>query len=197
MTTMVVAHPIARRPCSEDTRMDAKNRQDADRHDTADATREEKLRRGWDEIMEGYERAEAEGHGTTPLRGMNRGRREADNTEFYEYVGWRWNVDRAKEIIGDRVPRVHVDVSEAYRHLKPNLEMIDEEHVVNDGVDLTQPLIGLVLRIGGEESLVVIEGWDRVYRARHDGIDTLPVRILTPREEREIRLEGLWDLLDQ
>jgi hypothetical protein len=193
----VTIDPRARRACREDNRMDPRNRQRTDCHDSAGPARMEGVAHSWNDIMNGIKDAEAAGHRSVPIRTMDRWRRESDDAEVFSHLGWTWNVDLAKEIVGKRPARVHVDVASTYRHLEPNLEMIDRERTMSEAVALGEPLIGLILRMGGEDSLVIIEGWDRVYRAHHDRTYTLPVRVLTSEEEREIRLEGLWDLLDQ
>ncbi|WP_031520633.1 hypothetical protein [Streptomyces sp. NRRL F-5123] len=104
--------------------------------------------------------------------------------EYFQFLGYRWNVVHAKTIAAD-LPVGTVDVRPFFASL--GFVRIDADHVPH--VDLTKPLILVrIAELGG--AALLIDGWHRVARARRDGVSELPCVVLDTTQERTVRLLG-------
>ncbi len=119
-----------------------------------------------------------------------------------------WSVTRAKEIVEGRAPHARLNAIRAanqwldedgpIRWSEPDEQGwrtqlsydgaigIDRDHALSDAIDITIPII--MIRLAG--GVMVIDGWHRIFRARHEGVEYLAAHILTEEEELDCRLVG-------
>lgn len=107
-----------------------------------------------------------------------------DNSEYFQFLSYRWNVTKAQEIARD-LPTGKLGVGDWSKHL--GIIALDDDHL--DSVDLRRPLI--LVRIADVGGLVLlIDGWHRLARAVRDGIDELPFHLLDEDQEYTVRVFG-------
>ncbi|MFG1965718.1 hypothetical protein [Nonomuraea sp. NPDC049028] len=102
--------------------------------------------------------------------------------EVFHLGPYAWNVTAAMRIVEGREPDC-IQVEKAAALLW--LVYIDKAHAAT--VDLTQPLILAPFADAGN---IPIDGWHRLWKARREGIETLPALALTPDEEFRVRMHG-------
>lgn len=107
----------------------------------------------------------------------------ADELQIHWYGEFGWNITQAMKIVADRQPEPQ-DITRWLAEL-PRVT-INESHWPT--VDLAQPLI--IVPMYGTDDVRLIDGWHRVRRAQAEGINTLPVHMLSRTEERMIRGYG-------
>ena len=114
--------------------------------------------------------------------------------ERFQSVWGSWDVAAAKRILVDTPrPSTVIEIAEhtpllstrtitedGWEHYTAGVD-VDHDKVEADetDIDLTVPLL---ITAGG----MLIDGWHRLARARHLGIDTLPAILLTPEETTTI-----------
>ncbi|WP_433426237.1 hypothetical protein ACQP1V_43070 (plasmid) [Microtetraspora malaysiensis] len=101
--------------------------------------------------------------------------------EVFRFGFYAWNINLAEDIVQGREPD-HIRVDEAGPLF---FVRIDEAYAAT--VDLTKPLILAPFADCGN---LVIDGWHRIWKARRDGVETLPAHLLTPEEEYRVRIYG-------
>lgn len=102
--------------------------------------------------------------------------------EKFRFGEYAWNISAAERIIEGREPD-YIQVEKAAALLW--LVYINEEHAAT--VDLSKPLILAPFAGTGN---IPIDGWHRIWRARQEGIETLPAHALTDDEEYRVRMYG-------
>jgi hypothetical protein len=131
--------------------------------------------------------------------------------EYFNFLAFQWDISKAKRLVSNRKPDTHIRVEDVYgTFLSPydaepevdadgnksyslSLIRIDTEHALAMDVSrLAEPLIGVALPTGedGGRDNILIDGWHRVYRAFHEGVETLPIYILNDDEELACRTAG-------
>ncbi|MDT0307251.1 hypothetical protein RM780_09780 [Streptomyces sp. DSM 44917] len=104
--------------------------------------------------------------------------------EFFQFLAFRWDVTRAKEIAAG-IPPGRMNPAPFFGWL--SAISIDEEHVAR--VDTGRPLLAVRIReLDG--AVLIIDGWHRLARAQRDGLTQLPVVILHESQEWEVRIFG-------
>jgi hypothetical protein len=100
--------------------------------------------------------------------------------EVFRFLAWTWDISQAhRRAAGYPIQQVDIAGLAGFASLiHVNPARVDE-------VDLTAPiLIAPVPELGN----LVIDGWHRVHRALRDGHTVLPARMLTPADEKQIRI---------
>jgi hypothetical protein len=101
--------------------------------------------------------------------------------EVFRFLAWTWDISQAHRLAAG-YPTRQVDIAGLAGFA--SLIHIDPAHV--DEVDLGAPiLIAPVPELGN----LVIDGWHRVHRALRDCHTVLPARMLTPPDEKRIRIQ--------
>lgn len=103
--------------------------------------------------------------------------------ETFSFVNYAWDVAAGLELAAD-LPVRPFAVRSALQLLP--LIYVDEEHAA--GADLSVPLLAAPFRPA--DSILVIDGWHRIWRAHHTGVAELPCRVLTEEQEARVRLYG-------
>jgi hypothetical protein len=98
----------------------------------------------------------------------------------------RWCVTLAKALVEGK-PAALVYIGTLAQVLWQGRIPIDRDYVLSGRVDLTVPLIAVTLPWLRTE-VVLIDGWHRVAKALADGVDELPMHLLTPEAEARIRM---------
>lgn len=122
--------------------------------------------------------------------------------EHFRYLAWAWCITQIRQLLDGRdVEPVTVNIApldgEIGINLPPNRIAIgvtvDREHAAT--VDITKPVYVAELfhptRPDESLGLRIIDGWHRVYRARTEGLDTLPAIRIPDDIERAARLPVL------
>jgi hypothetical protein len=127
--------------------------------------------------------------------------------EVCRYFGWEWDVGLAHENTRGREPDDQLPVKDWADALLPDEDEslgafdllkhhIDVAHALGPEIDLSKPLLGIVFETWDEKAgevkkhLRIIDGHHRLYRARREGLETLPIILLSAEEERRVRLRG-------
>ncbi|SEH02411.1 hypothetical protein SAMN05444920_12669 [Nonomuraea solani] len=115
------------------------------------------------------------------LDGPEPGRTDSSRVEFFQMLGWRWDITEAKRITQGRAPDGWI-VPERWAAMI-QLIAIDAEHAYR--VDLSEPLIMARVPNGG---MLIIDGWHRLCKAVALGVAELSAVILTEEEELACRI---------
>ncbi|MCP2359799.1 hypothetical protein HD597_006819 [Nonomuraea thailandensis] len=102
--------------------------------------------------------------------------------ETFRLGFYAWNVTAAMRIVEGREPDC-IQVERAAALLW--LVYVNKAHAAT--VDLTRPLILVPFEGTGN---IPIDGWHRIWKARREGIETLPALALTSEEEFRVRMHG-------
>ena len=140
-------------------------------------------------------------------------------TEVFRLLAASWDVAKAKKITAGRTPNITVpvkptaenwlgvapvEVEEAERkqreeakpgevyHIRAGFVGVNREHAMSDKVDLSVPLLAVMVGKGKSRGMFIIDGWHRVYKAYRQGVESLPAIVLLAAEERACRLSGEW-----
>lgn len=111
------------------------------------------------------------------------GRADSSGVEFFQMLGWRWNITAAKQLTQGRAPNGRTDPRDWTGMLQ--LVAINREHAAQ--VDLSEPLIVVTVPNGG---MLLIDGWHRLYKALDNGVPELLAVVLTAEEELACRIFG-------
>ena len=132
---------------------------------------------------------------------MYRRNAEGKPTEYFDFMAYTWNIDRARELIAKRKRNkkpIPVNVEEIYNSIRWGGILgvrVDEEYALTQA-DLSKPLIFGLIKLPGEKGKkaewfrLLIDGHHRLYRAMHEGIETLPSYDLT-KKENHLAAEGM------
>jgi len=104
--------------------------------------------------------------------------------EFFQFLAFRWDVTRAKQIAANL--RVHRMSPQSWFGWLSAIQ-IDEEYLSR--VDLDRPVIAARIREAGGGAMI-IDGWHRIARAQREGVTELPVVLLDEAQEYEVRVFG-------
>jgi len=102
---------------------------------------------------------------------------------MFSFLTYTWDVTAAAALAAG-LPVQPFTVQSAFQ-LLPFIR-VDREHAKT--VDLEEPLLAVYLK--ELDSPFVIDGWHRLARAGAEGVTTLPCRLLTADQERQVRLHG-------
>ena len=125
-------------------------------------------------------------------------------TEYFDYMMYTWNVDRARDLIKKRRCNkrpITVDVDEMFNAINWGGFMgvqINEEYALSKA-DVTKPLIFGLIKIakkrGSDEPhgwfKILIDGHHRLYRAKQEGLSLLPAYELSKSENHKV-MEGMF-----
>ncbi|MEV0621719.1 ParB N-terminal domain-containing protein [Nonomuraea sp. NPDC050404] len=103
--------------------------------------------------------------------------------EFFQLLGWRWDITAAKKLTQGRTPERRIMTE--WWAVMLNLVTIDAEHATQ--VDLSEPLIVATVPTGG---MLIIDGWHRLSKAVTIGLPELSAVVLTAEEEHACRILG-------
>ncbi len=106
------------------------------------------------------------------------------DVEAFQLLAWKWNVTAAKRYAAGRAAGGHI----APANWSGLLSVIAVDEVHARSVDLTEPLIAVPAPSG--DGLLIIDGRHRVHRALANGVERLPVVLLTAEEELRCRIHG-------
>jgi hypothetical protein len=106
--------------------------------------------------------------------------------DHFTFMAARWNVSEALRTYGDRQPST-ADLTLSF-HILPSIRIEEQRW---PGVDLACPIIIATIADGDDTLPLVIDGWHRVRKAQEEGLTQLPAIILSPDEERSVRVEWL------
>lgn len=108
---------------------------------------------------------------------------EDEGRDMFSFLSYTWDVTAALELAAG-LPLQRFTVQSAFQ-LLPFIR-VDREYART--VDLTVPLLAVHLK--EVDSAFVIDGWHRVTRAGLEGVETLPCKLLTADQERQVRVHG-------
>lgn len=106
-----------------------------------------------------------------------------EDRDYFSFLTYTWDVTAAAALATD-LPVQPFTVRSAFQVLP--FVRVDEEHA--KGVDLSLPL--LTVHLKEVDSAFVIDGWHRLHRAAKEGVESLPCKLLTDAQERQVRLHG-------
>ena len=104
--------------------------------------------------------------------------------ETFQFLMGLWDIDKAWELIGAREPNSSVIVEQTKGYF--GLITVDREFAMT--VDLSRPLVMILLKTEGAEGCFVIDGWHRLFRAVQENVGELPAHLLSEDEEQLIQL---------
>jgi len=127
--------------------------------------------------------------------------------QYFYFMHMRFDIAKAQQMIAENIedmPIVTIDVEEVYNSFlaghdhKPGEKLlvslisiaIDKEHAMSDAIDLRVPLIAGKVAFNPYVPLegdtapenMLLDGWHRVYRAHHEGIETLEAYMFEPEQ---------------
>lgn len=124
--------------------------------------------------------------------------------EGFTYLFKSWDVAKAWSLVAAQTPDGTIVVDEWARAMfrAPSAEaMLDKSRIyalsvyvnttwcLDNDIDLTRPILIASTPLSDGESLVIpIDGYHRLWRAWHDGVETLPAIVLTAEQEQEVRI---------
>ncbi len=106
--------------------------------------------------------------------------------EWFEILGTRFDVTKAKAFIAGRVPNGTINVANFQGFA--SMIWIDEKRAMSDAVDLTWPMIVANLA----PDMLPIDGWHRFHKASKLGIEKLDCHVLTEEETFEVVGSCVW-----
>lgn len=109
------------------------------------------------------------------------------NYERFTFMGWSWDIVKALALVQDREPDALLPVESWYN--MSGIMRIDETYAKTTDLDKPVLLVKIQHPTEGEFPLI-IDGWHRIWKAHNEGVETLPVIVLTAEEEEAIRLTG-------
>ncbi|MFG3438394.1 hypothetical protein ACGF0J_14215 [Nonomuraea sp. NPDC047897] len=102
--------------------------------------------------------------------------------EVFHFGPYAWNITAAERIVEGREPD-YIRVGKVAALLW--LVHVNEDYAAT--VDLAKPLI---LAPFADVGNIPIDGWHRIWKARREGVETLPAHALTADEEHIVRTHG-------
>ena len=124
--------------------------------------------------------------------------------EEFTYLFMRWNVAKAWTLVAAQAPDGTIVVDDWARAMfrAPSAEAmlgksviyalsvhVDTTWCLDNDVDLTRPILIVSVPLSdGEPVTIPIDGYHRLWRAWHDGVETLPAIVLTAEQEQEVRI---------
>jgi hypothetical protein len=111
--------------------------------------------------------------------------------EIFSMLAYQWDITAALALVEGRTPNATITVADAALWLP--LIVINEAHAAT--VDLDKPVLIVPIHDPKEPDApfagyLIIDGWHRIYRATHEGVETLVAHLLAVEEERQCRLAG-------
>ena len=120
-------------------------------------------------------------------------KRNGHETLLWQHF-YLWDVTKAKRLVRDRISSSYIEVPEWYEGaIVQDRRTVNVEYAMSDAVDLDVPVIMMEIAPGIGGGAILLDGAHRLYRAHHEGIDALPIHVISREDERQIRLRGLWD----
>ena len=123
--------------------------------------------------------------------------------EGFTFLFKSWDVAKAWTLVAEQAPHGTIVVEEWARAMfrAPSAaDMLDKSKIyamsvhvdtawcLDNDVDLTRPILIASVPMSDEMLTIPIDGYHRLWRAWHDGIETLPAIVLTTEQEQEIRI---------
>lgn len=125
-----------------------------------------------------------------------------NDCQSFNLLAWTWCVTYAQQLIKENPDAATLtddgDISKADTFVGLNqapdtvaligYRNLNREHAAT--VDITTPVIvaAVIDERGVEQSKTIIDGWHRVYKARTQGLDTLPAYILSAEASNASRI---------
>lgn len=125
--------------------------------------------------------------------------------EGFSYLHLSWDVAKAWSLVAAQAPEGTIVVDDWARAMfrAPSAEAmldptrfyafsvgVDTVWCLANDVDLTRPILIVSRPLSdGEPVTIPIDGYHRLFRAWHDGVETLPAIVLTAEQEQEIRIQ--------
>lgn len=106
--------------------------------------------------------------------------------ETFWIIGRKYDVTKAKKLIGSREANATVDVEQA-KSLFPIIN-IKVKKAMRDDVDLRVPVILITVTGEDGELCLPIDGWHRLYKASKKNVAELPAHKLSLEETKEVQL---------
>ncbi len=103
--------------------------------------------------------------------------------ETFQMLAWKWDITAAKQLTQGREPTGQLDPQTWAGMLY--LIRIDHAHAAS--VNLDEPLIAVPIPDVG---WLIVDGWHRIHKALTQGVEKLPVIVLTAEEELACRIFG-------
>jgi hypothetical protein len=135
-------------------------------------------------------------NGTVPMQIVHK-ETGPHGEEVIAFAVWRWDVTAAKAIAAGSAPNAQLNVQGFRSDLRQCRNMIDKERALAPDFDASQPLITTEVNIRGTSIPLILDGWNRLYRAYRMGIAFIDAYNLSSDEERQVRLTGPWWELDR
>ncbi|WP_134663964.1 hypothetical protein [Amycolatopsis sp. CFH S0078] len=126
-----------------------------------------------------------------------------EHCQTFRFVAWQWCIDTAEELIradGEAAATFHpqgiltsLDQFLPLEPARPGFLRLIEIEIDHDyamtRTELVKPiLVAPIEPEKGDNGVIVIDGWHRVYRARKEGREYLPFYLLTPYAEQKSRV---------
>lgn len=134
--------------------------------------------------------------------------RDERPVQTFNFLIGVWDVDKAIRLTEGQEASVVNAKPWADMFLGPDLEdgkdyekvefgfiSVNEHHALSERCDLEKPILAVLARTVNDPdgSFMVIDGWHRLWKARHLGVESLPIIVLTDEQEKACRLRGNWD----
>lgn len=123
--------------------------------------------------------------------------------ENFDYFHMRWDVAKAWALVAEQTATDTINVENFARAMfgAPSPEAmadktriyfgvgVDAAWCIENDLDLTRPVLVVSRPLSdGEPITIPIDGYHRLYKAWHDGIESLPAILLTADQERKVRI---------
>lgn len=109
-------------------------------------------------------------------------REDRSTDETFRLLAFAWNVTQGHELVADQEPIV-IDIT-GVRSFLPLVQVDDNAVATANYIDY--PILIATLPMGP----FPIDGWHRIVKALQDGVTVLMGHVLTPTQERSIRIRG-------
>lgn len=127
---------------------------------------------------------------------------EHHDKQAFSFMSFAWDIDKALALVAGREPEGCIDPTacadgflgpemtpgQDYERIPISIIGVNVYHALSERVDTTRPIIIAEIKVGDSMMKMIIDGWHRIWRGRHDGIESIPAYILTPEEERSCRI---------
>lgn len=107
--------------------------------------------------------------------------------EIFTFLKKRWSICKAKEIIKAKKKKTMAFEVNSVSCILPFIH-INEEHALSSEINLDSPCIMIECDSKGGIEHMFIDGWHRIWRAKHEGKEILRTYLLSSKEAEECEL---------